>query len=396
MEAVGLHGELDLSSIRPIDEVRSGYTLFFDGDIIVAKITPCFENGKGALVRSTLNGVGYGTTELHVLSPESELDGRFLYYVTTSQPFRRLGEAAMTGAAGQKRVPEEFIRDYSIAVPPLLLQRAIANYLDVETARLDSLIAAKEHLLTLLAEKRRALITHAVTRGLNPNAPLRDSGIPWLGEIPAHWRMERLKYHLNALEQGWSPQCDNTEATSYEWGVLKVGCVNGWEFAAEENKRLPEGTEPLVEYEIQPGDVLMSRANTTELLGSTALVRTVRPHLLLCDKLYRLQVDESRLSKEYLVMFLRSSPGRHTFERDATGASNSMQNIGQDSVRNAWIPIPPLLEQETIVAHIAAETAKLDALRASAERTIALLKERRAALIAAAVTGKLDLQAAVR
>jgi len=176
-----------------------------------------------------------------------------------------------------------------------------------------------------------------------------------------------------------------------EWGVLKAGCVNGWDFDPSENKRLPENVEPLTHYEIRQGDVLMSRANTTALLGSTVLVREVRPRLLLCDKLYRLCVNESSLCKEYLVAFLRSPAGRYEFERDATGASNSMQNIGQDSVRNLWLPIPPLDEQRAIVAHISAETAKLDALRSATERTIALLKERRAALIAAAVAGRMTI-----
>ena len=187
MEAIGEQGKLDCSTTRDIDDIRNSYTRFFDGDVLVAKITPCFENGKGALVRRTHDGVGFGTTELHVLTPGSEIDGRFLYYATASDHFRKLGEAIMTGAAGQKRVPEDFVRDYRIPVLPLVRQRAIADYLDRETARLDTLVAAKERLLDLLAEKRRALITRAVTRGLDPHAPLRDSGIPWLGEIPAHW-----------------------------------------------------------------------------------------------------------------------------------------------------------------------------------------------------------------
>ncbi|MDE0527393.1 MAG: restriction endonuclease subunit S [Truepera sp.] len=194
MEAIGEQGQLDLSASRPVSEVQSGYSQFFDGDVVIAKITPCFENGKGALIRGTLNGVGYGTTELHVLTPGPELDGRFLYYVTVDPRFRRLGEACMTGTAGQQRVPEDFVRNFRIPVPPLSQQRAIADHLDRETAQLDALVAETERLLGLLAEKRRALITRAVTRGLNPSVPLRDSGIPWLGEIPVHWKATRLKF----------------------------------------------------------------------------------------------------------------------------------------------------------------------------------------------------------
>jgi type I restriction enzyme S subunit len=162
------------------------------------------------------------------------------------------------------------IHTIPVAVPPLTTQRAIADYLDRERVRLDALVAAKERLLRLLAEKRRALITQAVTRGLDPRVPLHDSGIPWLSEVPAHWELQRLKFYLHRIEQRWSPQCDNTSADLNEWGVLKAGCVNAWDFDPSENKRLPDNVEPLINYEVRQGDVLMSRANTTALLGSTA------------------------------------------------------------------------------------------------------------------------------
>ena len=199
MEAIGEQGELDLSTIRNLDEVKTGYTRFFDGDVIVAKITPCFENGKGALVRGLLNGVGFGTTELYVLSPGPELDGRFLYYVTKSSSFKKRGEAAMTGAAGQKRVPEEFVRNFRVVLPLFPQQHAMADFLDRETAKIDVLIAAKERLLGVLSEKRRALITHAVTRGLNPDVPLRDSGLHWLRQIPNHWRIAGFTKYLRSI-----------------------------------------------------------------------------------------------------------------------------------------------------------------------------------------------------
>ena len=167
MESIGEQGELDCSATRYVDEVRNGYTQFFDGDVLVAKITPCFENGKGAIVKGTLNGIGFGTTELHVLTPIPGIDARWLYYTTVSDRFRKLGEAAMFGAAGQKRVPEEFVRNYHVPVPPLAEQRAIADYLDRETARLDALMAKVRTGIVLLAERRAALIATAVTGKLD-------------------------------------------------------------------------------------------------------------------------------------------------------------------------------------------------------------------------------------
>ncbi|MGA2855123.1 MAG: restriction endonuclease subunit S [Verrucomicrobiota bacterium] len=355
---------------------------FDRGDVLFGKLRPYL--AKVHLVEQS----GVCTTELLVLKPQPEVDGKFLLYSVLNEGFITLVDSSTFGSK-MPRADWDFIGNMRMPVPPLPEQRAIADFLDRETARLDALVTEKERWLELLAEKRRALITCAVTRGLNPAAPLRDSGIEWLGQIPTHWQVERLKFHLHGIEQGWSPQCENNPADNGEWGILKAGCVNAWEFDPNENKRLPDGLEPATEYEIKPGDMLMSRANTTELLGSTALIREVRPRLLLCDKLYRLNVNETDLEKEFLFFFLRSPAGHFEFERDATGTSASMQNIGQDSVRNLWLPVPSLDEQRAIVAHISAETAKLDALRAATEQTIALLKERRAALIAAAVTGKL-------
>lgn len=171
MGNIGDQGEIDFSITRDIDDVRRGYTRFFDGDVLVAKITPCFENGKGALVEGTLSGAGFGTTELHVLAPRDEIDGRFLYYVTVSSTFRGRGEAAMYGAAGQKRVPEEFIRNYPVPVPPHAQQRAIADYLDRETARVDELATKTRNTIALLRKRRAALVAAAVTGQIDTERP---------------------------------------------------------------------------------------------------------------------------------------------------------------------------------------------------------------------------------
>ena len=374
-------------------EIESDKISLDGGELIVSKLNP----RKGCVLLTRPQSLPIVcSTEFVPLVARPGFDSRFAFYVYTSTPIRELISAVVQSVtrSHQRANPDDITKIW-IPVPPPLQQCAIADYLDRETARLDALVAAKERVLGLLAEKRLALITRAVTRGLDPRAPFRDSGIPWLGEIPAYWRIDRLKFHLNWIEQGWSPLCDSTPTALEEWGVLKAGCVNAWDFDPAENKRLPDGVEPLPQYEVRQGDVLMSRANTTALLGSAAIVGEVRPRLLICDKLYRLGVNDFTLCREFLVAFLRSPVGRYEFERDATGASNSMQNIGQDSVRSLWIPVPPIEEQRAIVDRINAETAKLDTVRSMTEHTVRLLKERRAALIAAAVTGKIYPQPSI-
>jgi type I restriction enzyme S subunit len=194
MDAVGEYGGLNLDDVRELAEVYNGYTYFADGDLCIAKITPSFENGKGALAEGLTNGVGFGTTELHVVRPGPSIDRRFLFYVSIADDFRKLGESEMYGAGGQKRIDEGFIKDWMPSLPPLDTQRRIARFLDEKTARIDGLVEKKRTLLDRLAEKRQALITRAVTKGLNPGAPLKPPGIDWLGDIPAHWRVKRFRF----------------------------------------------------------------------------------------------------------------------------------------------------------------------------------------------------------
>lgn len=362
-------------------------------DVIITKDSESWDDiGVPALVRETDSDLVCGYHLAQIRPRSASLSGSFLLRCLQSKPIR-LQLALSANGVTRFGLPKAAIGSVRLPLPPLETQRAIADFLDKETARIDALIAAKENLLAILAEKRRALVTQAVTRGLDPDVPMRDSGIPWFGEIPAHWEVTRLKFLLHGIEQGWSPQCDNYPAGPKDWGVMKTGCVNGDTFDENENKRLPDDLDARTEYEIHPGDFLMSRANTTALVGSAALVRQVRPRLLLCDKLYRLRVEHSRLDTEFLEMFFNTPVGRYEFERDASGASGSMQNISQDAVRNLWVAVPPRTEQATIVTETIQTLLRAAAVAATTRETLDLLRERREAVIAAAVTGQLNVEA---
>jgi type I restriction enzyme S subunit len=280
-----------------------------------------------------------------------------------------------------------------IALPPHAEQLAIADFLGGETAKIDALIAEQEKLIALLAEKRQATISRAVTKGLDPNAPMKDSGVAWGGEVPAHWEVQRIKRLVTSIEQGWSPQCENFPVSSAEeWGVLKVGCVNGGAFQPAENKKLPPELEPVPAYSLRRGDLLISRANTRDLVGSAAAIEADFANLMLCDKLYRLRLAEDLCAPPYLAAYLGTPQARSQIELQATGASSSMLNIGQSAILDLFAPVPSSAEQVEILQFLSHETKRLDALNACAEQAIALLKERRSALIAAAVTGQIDVR----
>ncbi len=195
MEAVGERGGLNLDVTLAVAEGGT-YTEFEDGDVIVAKITPCIENGKGALATALFNRAAYGTTELTFYACCQTWSVDFLLS-NISDIYRKLGEAEMQGAAGQKRVPANFTKNFYTPLPPIFEQRAIADWLDTATAEIDTLLAKKRALIEKLHEKRSALISRVVTRGLPPDAAsaaglnpfpqLKQSGVNWIGEIPTHW-----------------------------------------------------------------------------------------------------------------------------------------------------------------------------------------------------------------
>jgi len=222
------------------------------------------------------------------------------------------------------------------------------------------------------------------------------SGVGWLGDVPEHWGLKRIKYVIRKLDQGWSPQCENFPAADGEWAVLKVGCVNGGVFNPDENKALPPDLLAIPELSIRAGDVLISRANTRELVGSAAVARNNFPRHLLCDKLYRLETNSNLCLPEYLASYLCTPPARAEIELAATGASSSMVNIGQATVTGMLMAIPDPSEQSLIMTFLSRENSKIDALVEEQRRLIELLKEKRQAVISHAVTKGLNPAASMK
>ena len=197
---------------------------------------------------------------------------------------------------------------------------------------------------------------------------------------------------LLKIEQGWSPECEARLVEGDEWGVLKVGCVNSWNFNSSEHKALPSMLKERPELEVRQGDILMSRANTPDLVGSVSMVGDVPPRLMLCDKLYRLLLDTRMVVRPYAVMFLRSKLARDHYSSSSNGASSSMQNISQEIVRSLQMPLPSLDKQEACVKAFDSLNAKAAKLCLITIKSIDRLSEYRAALITAAVTGQINVE----
>jgi type I restriction enzyme S subunit len=251
---------------------------------------------------------------------------------------------------------------------------AIANFLDRETAKLDTLVAAKQRLLGLLADKRRVLITRAVTRGLNPDVPLRDSGIPWLGRIPARWETCRIAWLFR----------DRDERCEPELPLLEVSINSGVVIREFSNDRIESTAGDFNTYKVaRKGDVVFNKMRMWQ--GAVG----VAPEDGLVSPDYTVATSVGTLSSAYASLLFRTEMFSAECARYSHGIVWDRLRLYWEGFRDIVVPLPPLAEQRAIVAYISAETAKLDALRQAAERTIGLLKERRAALIAAAVTGKI-------
>jgi type I restriction enzyme S subunit len=231
---------------------------------------------------------------------------------------------------------------------------------------------------------------------VRPYPEYRYSGIDWLGQLPSGWSLRRAKQFILHIEQGWSPQCESAPVTSDdEWGVLKVGCVNGGRFNPNENKSLPIDLEPVPELGLVSGDVLISRANTRELVGSACYLDASYPNLMICDKIYRLRLDHNILLPQLFSIYLASMEARSQIELAASGASQSMVNIAQSTIMEMPVPIPSAFEQFAILEFVDRETGKIDALVAEQERLMALLKEKRQAVISTVTTQGLNSEAPI-
>lgn len=163
MENISEDGEIDCSIKQPIAKVKTGFSSFAKNDVVVAKITPCFENGKGACLDKLESDIGYGTTELFNLRAGTDVLPEYLYFITMTKLFRILGEGQMTGSAGQKRVPADFIKDFTIGLPPIDEQQEIVDYIRSEKGRIDRLIATKHEQLKALKEFKSSVVSDAVT-----------------------------------------------------------------------------------------------------------------------------------------------------------------------------------------------------------------------------------------
>ncbi len=327
-----------------------------------------------------------------VMPPSEILHNKYLFYwlYATRQEIINL-----SSGGGQPNVNQEKIASLKVSAPTFLQQENIANFLDHETLRIDLLIEKQQGLIALLKEKRQAVISHAVTQGLNPNAPLKDSGVEWLGKVPEHW-VSKIK--LNSVAQSNRGSfvngpfgsdllahelIDDGVPVIYIRDLNRTGYVRKSTVCVSEEKALQ-----LDVCRVTSGDVLISKVGDPP--GEACIYPANEPDAIITQDVIRIRIDVEIVNPEYLIMLLNSDFGRIVI--DDISVESTRKRVSLGDFKGLRFIFPPQNEQNEILEYLFLQTKKFDNLIDKANTTINLIKERRTALISAAVTGKIDVR----
>lgn len=365
----------------PTETEFMGEGIAFDaGDILFGKLRPYLAKAY----RAEFSGEAVG--DFYVMRPATGIDSGFAQYQILNREFIAIVDGSTFGSK-MPRASWEFVGGVKVTTPPLDEQSKITAFLDRETAKIDALVAEQRRLMALLKEKRQAVISHAVTQGLNPDAPLKPSGIEWLGDVPAHWAVKKIKFVTASVKAGpFGSALTKDVYVSTGYRVYGQEQVIPNDFTVGDYFITPEKYNELSQYSVSPGDILISCVGT---FGKIAIVPdNIQPGII-NPRLIRLRCSHA-IKAEYLVEVMRSNVTFEQFASFTRGGTMDVINIS--TLNEIFIALPPMAEQQELLSFIQHEIAKFDTLTTEAQRAIDLLQERRTALISAAVTGQIDVR----
>ncbi len=362
---------------------------FKTGDLLLAAVGATF--GKSYLHIRDFGSACYAGYMVR-FSPGHQVEASFAAYWTESSAYWALVQSRVVQATIQNFSAAKY-KELVLPLPSLKEQRAISAYLDRETARIDALVAKKGRLIDLLQEQRTALITRAVTKGLDPNVPMKDSGVEWLGEIPAHWEVKPLKA-LAGLQTGLTlgKKYEDQRLTTRPY--LRVANVQDGYLNLDDIAELELPAQDVARYELRQGDVLMTEGGDFDKLGRGHVWGGQIAGCLHQNHIFAVRPRRGLLHPRYLALSMSSGYGRAYFTATSKQSTN-LASTNSTKLRNFPMPVPKPEEQSGITTWIDQETARIDELIAKVREAIDRLKELRTALISTAVTGKIDVRAEV-
>lgn len=329
---------------------------------------------------------------LYLIRLNEKLNTKFTYYWYSSsygKPELFLADKSTTIGALYK----DDVRACKILLPSLFEQEKVVNFLDYETAKIDTLIEKQQTLIQLLKEKRQAVISHAVTKGLNPDVPMKDSGVEWLGEVPEHWTVSFVKYIVlgekDSMVDGPFGSSVNTSEDYVDDGIPVIRTVNITNngFSSDNLKFMRQQKfDQLKRHSVKPGDVLFSKVGT---IGNACLLPSDIPEAILSTTgSCKISVDQNKIEGEYLVLMF------HLMNQTLMEMANSNVQpfLNMSNIKNLKISLPSIEEQKNILTYLEEKLEGIDDLIAKSLSFDKLIRERRTALISAAVTGKIDVR----
>ena len=355
------------------------------GDMLVSRLNrpigrACIVPHLGLRIVTSVDNV--------IVRADCQYDRSFLVYLFSSKEYFRHTDNLSRGATMQ-RISRGLLGNIRIVIPPLDEQTQIAKFLDYETAKIDALIEKQQQLIALLKEKRQAVISHAVTKGLNPDAPMRDSGVEWLGEVPAHWRVMRFGLTNIRAELG-----GNYLAGEGEDGitVVKMGNIGRGEIRLEKVERLPASDGYADAHLLRFGDFLFNTRNSIDLVGKVAVWRSEIELAVYNSNILRVEFSKLFIGSTRFVSYLFNSTLAIGLLRLFAKGTTSVAAIYYKDLRQIIFAFPPCDEQSVISDELDRKCLKFDAAIERADSMSNLLQERRTALVSAAVTGKIDVR----
>ena len=322
------------------------------------------------------------------IQPRPDVSSEWVLYWLKSKNIRQEVESRAKPAINQASVSTDSVRALPALIPSKPEQTQIARFLDYETARIDALIEEQKHLIELLKEKRQAVISHAVTKGLDPTVPMKDSGVEWLGEVPAHWNIGSLRWYAS-IQGGIAKGKDYKGLQTISVPYLRVANVQSGHVDLSEVKEIEVLESEVERYSLRAGDVLMNEGGDNDKLGRGTVWQAQIEPCLHQNHVFAIRPNEL-VKAEWLTTFTQSDQARAYFFLNSKQSTN-LASISASNLMGLVLPLPPESEQQAILSYLNNDQQQHDELTTVAIKTVELLHERRSALISEAVTGKIDV-----
>jgi len=373
------YGRIEKRSAK-LSELSTGLNYFEDGDLVMAKVTPCFENGNIAIAENLTNGCALGSSEVFVFRTK-EIETKWLFYIMRHESLIKELASTMSGVGGLKRIDSEYMMNCSIPMPSLEEREGIISYLDSHCSKIDEMIEAKSKQIDDLKEYRKSLISEVVTKGLNPDVEMKESGVEWIGEVPEGWNLTRLKYVTLLNPSNKKPLDEEAEIGYMPMECLRYGCIE------KRSAKLSALSTGLNYFE--DGDLVMAKVTPCFENGNIAIAENLTNGCALgSSEVFVFRTKEIETKWLFYIMCHESLVNELASTMSGVGG---LKRIDSDYMMNCIVPVPSQKERESIICYLDDKCTKIADLMKLLDDEIKELQKYKTSIISEAVTGKIKV-----